>query len=253
VFDKRYRPGVERGLVPAGDALRRTGVSADQLTALGVGISVAAAVAVARGALGVAALLLALSAVVDVLDGAVAKAAGTASARGAFFDSVADRVSDSLVLGGLAWYLAGAESPHVALLPVAVMAGSNLVSYERARAESLGFTARGGLMERAERMLGVFLGLVVSSLLVPILWVMLALIALTASQRFAMVWRQASAPPPAPAPTRRRLERRTRRGPGPERRVRVRVRRPSSAPWRRPTAPTAAGGWRRERVRRARP
>ena len=82
------------------------------------------------------------------------------------------------------------------------MAASSLVSYERARAESLGFTARGGLMERAERMLALGASLLFSAVMVPILWVMLALTLFTAGHRFVMVWRQASAArPPKPKPT----------------------------------------------------
>ncbi len=196
MFDKRCRAGVERSLRPVGTGLKRAGISADQLTVLGLVISAACAVAIGNGWLFVGWCLLAASAVPDVLDGAVAKASGTSSPRGAFFDSVVDRVSDTLVLGGLAWYLASTHSPHTALLPLAILGASNLVSYERARAESLGFTARGGLMERAERMIAVGLGLLFSVVLIPILWLMLGLTVLTAVQRFVMVWRQASATVP---------------------------------------------------------
>jgi CDP-diacylglycerol--glycerol-3-phosphate 3-phosphatidyltransferase len=129
-----------------------------------------------------------------VLDGAVAKASGTASPRGAFFDSVVDRVSDALLLGGVAWYLDTTQPGRVAVLPMAVLAASMLISYERAKAESLGFDARGGLMERAERLILLAFGLLFESLLVPVLWVMLVLTLFTAGQRFARVWRQASAP-----------------------------------------------------------
>ena len=196
MFDKRCRAGVERSLRPVGTGLEKAGISADQLTVLGLVLSAACAVAVARGWLFVGWCLLAASAIPDVLDGAVAKASGTASPRGAFFDSVVDRVSDTLVLGGLAWYLASTHSPHTAILPLAILGASNLVSYERARAESLGFTARGGLMERAERMIAIGLGLLFSVILIPMLWLMLGLTVLTAVQRFAMVWGQASAKPP---------------------------------------------------------
>ncbi|MGI8808732.1 MAG: CDP-alcohol phosphatidyltransferase family protein [Acidimicrobiales bacterium] len=196
MFDKRCRAGVERSLRPVGTGLKRAGISADQLTVLGLLLSAACAVAIGNGWLFVGWCLLAASAVPDVLDGAVAKASGTSSPRGAFFDSVVDRVSDTLVLGGLAWYLASTHSPHSALLPLAVLGASNLVSYERARAESLGFTARGGLMERAERMIAIGLGLLFSAILIPILWLMLGLTILTAVQRFVMVWRQASAAVP---------------------------------------------------------
>jgi len=190
MFDKRCRAGVERGLRPVGSGLKRAGITANQLTVLGLVLSGVSAVTVANGWLIVGALFLALSAVPDVLDGAVAKASGTASPRGAFFDSVVDRVSDTLVLGGVAWYLASVDGGHAAVLPLAVLGVSNLVSYERARAESLGFEARGGLMERAERMLAVGIGLVLSAVLVPVLWLMLVLTLFTAIHRFVMVWRQ---------------------------------------------------------------
>jgi CDP-diacylglycerol--glycerol-3-phosphate 3-phosphatidyltransferase len=143
-----------------------------------------------------------LAAVPDLLDGAVAKASGTASRRGAFFDSVADRVTDALLFGGVAWYLATVDGGRAAILPLAVLALSGLISYERAKAESLGFDARGGVMERAERIILLCLGLLFDSLLVPILWLMLVLTAFTAVQRFVKVWRQASAERPKREPFR---------------------------------------------------
>jgi CDP-diacylglycerol--glycerol-3-phosphate 3-phosphatidyltransferase len=194
LFDKRCRAGVERGLRPVGSGLGRVGITANQLTATGMVISALAGLAVARGWLVVGVVLLTASAVPDLLDGAVAKASGTSSPRGAFFDSVSDRVSDTLVLGGVAWYLASTAGGHAAVLPFAVLGASNLVSYERARAESLGFSARGGLMERAERMILTGVGLAFSRILIPVLWVMLVLTLVTAVHRFLMVWRQASAP-----------------------------------------------------------
>jgi len=190
MFDKRCRPDVERSLKPVGSSLERAGISANQLTLAGLAVSAAAAVVIGQGWLVAGAVLLALSGVPDILDGAVAKAAGTASPRGAFFDSVVDRVSDTLVLGGVAWYLASTHPGHIAVLPLALVGASTLVSYERARAESLGFTARGGLMERAERMIAVGIGLVFSVVLIPVLWLMLVLTLATAVQRFVMVWRQ---------------------------------------------------------------
>src|ERR687893_2676979 len=207
MFDKRCRPGVERSLRPVGTGLKKAGITADQLTVLGLVLSAACAVAVGKGWLFVGWCLLAASAVPDVLDGAVAKASGTASPRGAFFDSVIDRVSDALLLGGVAWYLDSTQSGRIAVLPLAVMAASMLVSYERAKAESLGFDARGGLMERAERLGFLAFGLLFESLLVPVLWVMLALTLVTAVQRFVKVWRQASAPQVQPLGARWRSRR----------------------------------------------
>ena len=86
------------------------------------------------------------------------------------------------------------------MLPLAVLALSMLISYERAKADSLGFDARGGVMERAERIIALGFGLLFDSLLVPVLWVMLVLTAVTAIQRFVTVWRQASAPQPPSVP-----------------------------------------------------
>jgi CDP-diacylglycerol--glycerol-3-phosphate 3-phosphatidyltransferase len=203
VLDGRWRTGVEKSLAPLGTGLRRSGMTADQLTLIGLVLAGATAVAVGSGRLGLGLALLIASGLPDMLDGAVAKAAGTAGPRGAFFDSVADRVSDSLVLGGIAWYLASSEGSHWALLPMAVLAASSLISYERAKAESLGLSARGGLMERAERVVMLCFGLAFSAVLVPVLWVMLALTLLTALQRFVRVWRQVDAESRQPRPRRR--------------------------------------------------
>lgn len=196
MFDKNFRSHVEHRLRPVGANIRRTGLTADHLTAIGVLMAVGASIAIGAGALRGGLLLLALCAIPDVLDGAVAKASGTASPRGAFFDSVADRFTDALLLGGVAWYLATTQDGRVSVLPFAVLALSMLISYERAKAESLGFDARGGLMERAERLLALGFGLLFDSLLVLTLWVMVALSLVTAVQRFVSVWRQASAPRP---------------------------------------------------------
>ena len=100
-----------------------------------------------------------LAALPDLLDGALAKAQNASSQRGAFFDSTVDRVTDSLLLGGIAWYLASTESPHMSILPFAVASVSSVISYQRAKAESLGIEAKGGLMERAERIIAICVGL----------------------------------------------------------------------------------------------
>ncbi|MDQ6838361.1 MAG: CDP-alcohol phosphatidyltransferase family protein [Actinomycetota bacterium] len=192
MFDGRFRTGVDRATKPIGTALRRTGLSPDHLTALGLILAVPTAIVIASGHLWIGLVLLVASAVPDLLDGALAKASGRSSVRGAFFDSVADRVTDGLVLSGVAWYLQSRHHGHLFLLPMAVLAASLLISYERAKAESLGFDAKGGLMERAERVIVLCVGLLLGFLLVPLLWVMLALTLVTAGQRFVKVWRQAT-------------------------------------------------------------
>jgi len=194
MFDGRWRSSFEQGLKPIGANIRRTGITADHLTATGVVLAGAASIAIANGALRAGLLLLILCALPDLLDGAVAKASGTAGPRGAFFDSVSDRVTDALLLGGVAWYLSSTHPGRIAVLPLAVLGASMLISYERAKAEALGFHARGGLMERAERIIVLGVGLLFDSILIPLLWLMLVLTMVTAVQRFAKVWSQASAP-----------------------------------------------------------
>lgn len=209
MFDGRWRSNLETGMRPIGMQLRRAGIRADHLTIVGVAMSAAAAVAIANGALRGALLLLILTGIPDMLDGAVAKASGTAGPRGAFFDSVADRVSDAMLLGGVSWYLASEYGGHLPVLPLAVLGATMLISYERAKAEALGFDARGGLMERGERFVLLGFGLLFDSLLVLVLWIMLALTLFTAVQRFVKVWRQADRPAPVAEP--RLLRRRPRR------------------------------------------
>ena len=207
MFDGHFRANAERTLQPVGQQIKRTGITADQLTATGVIMAIGASVAIANGALRAGLVLLILTAVPDLLDGAVAKASGTASPRGAFFDSVADRFTDAMLLGGVAWYLSTTHPGRIAVLPLAVLGASLLISYERAKAESLGYYAKGGLMERAERTIVLGLGLLFYQLLIPVLWVMLVLTMITAGQRFVKVWKQASAEVPAKPVRPARLDR----------------------------------------------
>lgn len=191
MLDGRWRSKAERALDPVGRALHRVGISANGLTVLGLVIAVATSLAIASGHLLAGFFGVILTGVPDLLDGSVARYSGKAGPRGAFFDSVSDRVSDALLFGGVAWYLAD-EGEYLPVLVLAVLALSMLITYERARAESLGFSARGGLMERAERMVLLAVGLLFD-ILVPMMWIMLVLTAVTAVHRFVMVWRQATA------------------------------------------------------------
>ena len=213
MLDGTWRGAVDRGLTPIGESLRRTGISADVITVIGILMSGAAAVAIGLGNLRFGFLFLVLTGVPDAIDGAVAKASGTASKRGAFFDSVSDRLTDALLFGGLAWHYAETQPGHIMMLPVAVMAAAMLISYQRAKAELLGYDAKGGLMERAERFIVLGIGLLFSEILLATLWVMLALTLFTAGQRFAKVWKQASAEREVPVSERsqRRQQRRDQR------------------------------------------
>ena len=218
MLDGRWRAKAEQGLEPIGRGLHRLGVSADALTIFGLVAAVGTALLIANGNLLLAVLGLVACGLPDILDGSVARQSGTAGERGAFFDSVCDRVADAVILGGVAWHLAD-EDAHLAVLALAVVALTMLVSYERAKAESLGLDARGGLMERLERMVLLGIGLAFD-ILVPVLWVMLVLTAITAAHRFVMVWRQAT-PEPAQRPVPRRRALRTHRARRPRRLSRV--------------------------------
>jgi CDP-diacylglycerol--glycerol-3-phosphate 3-phosphatidyltransferase len=192
MFDGRWRSAVDKTTGPVGEALHRRGITADVLTATGLVSATITALLVATGHLHLAIVFLIITGMHDLFDGPVAKAAGTASVRGAFFDSVTDRVADAVLMCGVAWYLVDRKEGHLVLLPMAILAVTALVSYERAKAESLGLTAKGGLMERAERMFLLGVGFLSAVILVPVLWVLFGLITLTAVARFVKVWNAAS-------------------------------------------------------------
>lgn len=198
MLDGRWRHAVDRSTKPVGVALVRLHVTADVLTAVGLVMSAVTALVVASGHLVWGIVMLFPTGLPDLFDGPVAKVSGTASVRGAFFDSVADRLSDALLLGGVAWYLVARHHGEAALLPLAILAVTQLISYQRAKAELLGLAAKGGLMERAERfiLLGVcfMAGAVSVGAFVPALWVYLGLVSATAAGRFVRVWQDAEGP-----------------------------------------------------------
>ncbi len=230
MFDGNLRKPFDAAVAPVGAGLQRIGVSPDVITAIGVVMAGACAVAIATGRFFTAFLLLLATGIPDALDGAVAKAGGIAGPRGAFLDSVSDRLSDGLIFAGAAWYFLDGDNPRMAMLPIAVLIVSLLVSYMRAKAESLGFDAKGGLMERAERFIAMAIGLAISSLFTPVLVLMLVLTTGTAIFRFHKVWVQASAGRPRPTTTRTAKVVRRRRARKTERprssRARARARRP---------------------------
>lgn len=198
MFDGKFRKGLDSITAPVGRGLVRVGVSADVLTASGLLFALVTAWAISRGYHFVAIVLLTLTGFHDMFDGAVAKASARTSQRGSFFDSVIDRVSDGVLLFGCAWYLAQHEHGLIVLLPVAIMTPTFMISYTRAKAESLGLAAKGGLMERAERMILLGVALLAHVLFVPVLWLMLVLTTMTAAGRFLRVWRQAESTTHAP-------------------------------------------------------
>jgi CDP-diacylglycerol---glycerol-3-phosphate 3-phosphatidyltransferase len=174
---------------PVGRAVARAGVTPNMVSVFGFGGNVAAAVLIARGELVWAGLVFLVFSILDLVDGAVARATGQSSAYGAVLDAVLDRASEAIVLVGVAWYFGGREEWVQAGLTYAALVGSVCVSYMRARAEVVGFAMREGLFRRQERVAFLTLGLLFSGW--GALKVAVALLAvftnLTALQRFVML------------------------------------------------------------------
>jgi len=193
MLDGEFRTAVDARTAPIGRAMVKVGFSADVLTGSGLLFAVATAFAIGTGHNLLAVVLLTVTGLHDLLDGPVAKASARASVRGSFFDSVTDRVSDGVLLGGVAYYLEMHHRGAIILLPFAILTSTFMISYQRSKAESLGIAAKGGLMERAERMILLGVALLHHELLIPVLWVLLVLTTLTAIGRFRRVWAAASA------------------------------------------------------------
>lgn len=200
MFDGKFRKSVDVATAPVGRWLVRAGFSADVLTGSGLVFAGLTGWAIGTGHHHLAILLLIATGAHDLFDGPVAKASHRASQRGSFFDSVIDRISDAALLAGAAYYLTAHHHGQLVLLPFAVLTSTFMISYQRSKAESLGLSAKGGLMERAERMILLGVGLLATQIFVPVLWVMLVLTTMTAAGRFWRVWQIAACPaPPAPA------------------------------------------------------
>jgi CDP-diacylglycerol--glycerol-3-phosphate 3-phosphatidyltransferase len=162
--------------------LARLGVSPNHITALGFAGNVGAAALAARGEFLFAGIVMLIASALDLLDGALARATDRASSSGAIFDSVLDRLSEAAVLAGLAFYYAGRGEREEIILCFAALTGSLLVSYIRARAQGEGFDLRDGWFTRAERVILLSGGLIISQVRIA-LWVLAVMANLTALQR----------------------------------------------------------------------
>jgi len=178
--------------------LTRTRVTPNALTASGVLLCAAASVLVLfenRGELlfyWLAAFVFVTGSVLDILDGALARAGGKTTPFGAFIDSTTDRVSEGFMLTAIAYVLATHHRPVFVAVAMAAVAGSFLVSYTRARAEALGLRGDVGIGSRAERVVVITAGLVLAPWgVLPWALVLLAATAwLTVVQRILHVRKQ---------------------------------------------------------------
>ncbi len=152
-FTDRLRVRFKKDLDRIGRSLIRLGITPDMLTLLGVFGNLAGAVLIAFGYLTAGGLLILLMGAMDALDGTMARLMGTPSNWGGFVDSVSDRYSELLIFSGLLVYYLGHGDNLMSLLIFIAAAGSVMVSYSRARALSLGYEVKRGLLTRAERFL----------------------------------------------------------------------------------------------------
>lgn len=200
MFTARFQAWVRAGARRIVPALQLLHMSPNALTVLGLLVCAGSAVLVALGYLTAGGIVLLLASAFDILDGALARVTGRTYRYGAFLDSTIDRYAETFTYIGLLWFFLFHE--HTALGPMLVvfaLSGSQLVSYVRARAQSLGFTCDGGLLARPERVVITVIGLIVSPLLVWALWILAVMTNLTAVQRIWFVWQQSRRAPAADA------------------------------------------------------
>lgn len=174
---------------PVARALLRMRVRPNQLTIAGLGVSGAAAWAFASGSLRLGAALLAVAGLFDFFDGSLARLAGQETCFGAFLDSVVDRYSDLVVLLGILVFFHWAGDGGGLASTMATIVGSVMVSYTKARAQSVGVPCEIGLMERPERMIGLIAGAALG-LLGPAMIVLAVLTNVTAVQRIVYTRRE---------------------------------------------------------------
>lgn len=173
-------------------AIASTGINPNLLTFLGLLVNGWAAVLFARGQFRAAAAVVFFAGFLDILDGQVARRQNRVTAFGAFLDSTLDRYSDmALYMGLLVYYAVNGRSFYVILAAVAT-AGSVMVSYARARAESLIPTCKVGFMERPERLVLLMIGGAFNRM-APVLWVISVVSTLTVIHRIVYTWQETRA------------------------------------------------------------
>jgi soluble lytic murein transglycosylase len=178
----RYRQTTRMWSDPVGRALFRLRLRPNHLTVMGLGVSLLAAAAFVAGHVRLGGFLVLLAGLFDFCDGSLARASGQVTPFGAFLDSVIDRYSDLVVLLGIVVLFAGTPHMRGAVAAMAALVGSLMVSYTRARAESIGVECNVGFMERPERMI-CLIGGALFGVLEPALWVLAVLANITAVHR----------------------------------------------------------------------
>jgi CDP-diacylglycerol---glycerol-3-phosphate 3-phosphatidyltransferase len=203
------KKGYLRLIDPVADWLVRSGVHPNTITTIGTLCTIIAGVIYATGHISAAGWFLGLTALFDVLDGTVARRTGRSSVFGAFYDSTLDRVSDGVVLGGIAVFYATSPrygSTIMLIVTLVGLIGAYMTSYTRARAEALGIDAKVGVLQRPERVTllsapQAFFGLLFNGWVFAGIILLLTVTAwITVVQRFMFVY--AATRPPMSSPPR---------------------------------------------------
>ncbi|WFE19854.1 CDP-alcohol phosphatidyltransferase family protein [Solwaraspora sp. WMMD937] len=199
IFRVSVRAGITRVIEPVARGLLGAGISPNAVTVAGtVGVLVGAIGFGSRGHLITGLVIVTLSALTDVLDGTMARLRGGSSTFGAFLDSSMDRIADGAIFGSVAYWLAVSGNRAGAVAALICLVAGGIVSYVKARAEGLGMTCNVGVAERAERLILVGVGGLLSGLgvgwgLPAALWLLAALSLVTIWQRIAHVHQQTAA------------------------------------------------------------
>lgn len=188
---ERLRRGLGRRVSnPVAGLLVRMRLTPTMVSVAGLLLTLGCAYLILEGRLLLAGLVLLLSGACDMLDGAVARLTGQVSTFGGLLDSTLDRASDAVVFCALSVAYAKDDLMLEAAVALAVLIGSFLTSYIRARAEGVGVDCRAGLFTRPERVIVLTVGLV-SGYITPVLWVLLGGVYFTVTQRLVHVRRKA--------------------------------------------------------------
>jgi len=190
------RPVVEKVIAPMIGRLARGGVTPDMITIAGTVGAVAGSVLLfGTGHLFWGTVVVTFSVLLDLLDGALARARGGGSVFGAVLDAAGDRIADAAIFGSLIWWFSGAgDNRLLVLLALLCLVLAMLTSYIKARAEGVGIRCDVGVVERLERLLLALFGTGLAGLGVPYalhvgLWVLLAGSTVTVGQRLLAVRR----------------------------------------------------------------
>jgi len=198
VFTTRFQAWVRRNAQRMARMFGRLPITPNQVTVAGTLFTFVAATLAGFGQLRLAGIVLAISGTFDILDGALARATKRSYPYGAFLDSTFDRYSEGAVYIGVAAYFLGNGDAFMrweVLACLLALAGSFLVSYVRARAQSLGFVCDSGIFARPERVVVTVAGLVIGipMVLFAVIVLLAVLTNVTAVQRILEVWGQARA------------------------------------------------------------